>query len=125
MPTRAALDKFISIFRIELKDLEEDIKDLLRILEQRKFGHQITNYVYMENKGLLLHEISCVRDLLDQLSNVDACQYESVEALIANIREKLDSRISDCSFPDAVHNLVQRKLEKVCTYILSPDTAQR
>ena len=125
MPMRAALDKFVSIFRIELKDLEEDIKDLLQILEQRKLDHQITNYVYMENKGLLLNEISCVHDLLDQLGDVDANQSENVEALIADIRTRLDSRITDCSFPDAVHSLVQRKLEKVCTYVLSPDTGQR
>ena len=36
MPMRAALNRFISIFRIELEDLEEDINDLLEILEKRE-----------------------------------------------------------------------------------------
>jgi hypothetical protein len=125
MPQRAALNKFIDIFRVELKDLEEDINDLLEILEQRKVSHEITNYVYMENKGVLLNEISCVHELLDQLSAIDAYRYESVEAMIGDIREMLDRRIEECSFPDAVHNLVQRRLEKVCTYVLGPETAQR
>jgi len=125
MPQLAALNKFISIFRIELKDLEEDIKDLLEILEKRKISQEITNYVYMGNKGVLLNEISCVHELLNELSTIDAYRYENVDALIADVRKKLDTRIADCSFPDALHNLVQRKLEKVCTYVVAPDTAQR
>ena len=125
MPQLAALNKFINIFRIELKDLEEDIKDLLEILEKRKISRQITNYVYMGNRGVLLSEISCVHELLDELSTIDAYHYESVDAMIADVRKKLDTRITDSSFPNALHNLVQRKLEKVCTYVLSPDTAHR
>ena len=125
MPQRAALNKFISIFRIELEDLEEDINDLLEILEKRRDTQEITNYVYMGNKGVLLNEISSVRELLDQLSAIDAYQYESVEAVIAAVKEILDERIRDRSFPDAVHHLVQRKLEKVCTYVLGPEKAQR
>jgi hypothetical protein len=125
MPQRVALNKFISIFRIELEDLEEDINDLLEILEQRKDSREITNYVYQGNKGVLLNEISCVRELLDQLSAIDPYQYESVEAVIAAVREMLDRRIRDRSFPDAVHHLVLRKLEKVCTYVLGPEKAQR
>ena len=123
MPQRAALSKFISIFRIELKDLEDDINDLLEILEKRRISQEITNYVYMENKGVLLNEISCVHDLLDQLGTVDAYSYESVEAMFEDVRDKLDARIADCSFPNAVHNLVLRRLEKVCNYILDSQTA--
>jgi hypothetical protein len=125
MPQRAALNKFISIFRIELKDLEDDINDLLEILEKRKINQEITNYVYMGNKGILLSEISCVHELLDHLSTIDACRYESVEAMFEDIKDKLDTRIADCSFPNAVHNLVQRRLEKVCAYILGSETASR
>ena len=125
MPQLAALNKFINIFRIELKDLGEDIKDLLEILEKRKISQEITNYVYMENKGVLLSELSCVHELLDELSTIDAYRYKNVDAMIADVRKKLDTRIADCSFPDALHNLVQRKLEKVCTYVVAPDTAQR
>jgi hypothetical protein len=124
MPQRAALNKFISIFRIELKDLEEDINYLLEILEKRRDSQEITNYVYMGNKGLLLNEISCVHELLDRISNIDAYQHESVEVMIADVKKMLDKRIQDCAFPEALHGLVQRKFEKVCTYIMSPDPAQ-
>jgi hypothetical protein len=125
MPMRAALNKFISIFRIELEDLEEDINDLLEILEKRRDSQEITNYVYIANKGTLLNEISCVHELLDKMSAIDAYQYESVEAMIADVKKMLDQRIQDCDFPEVVHSLVQRKFEKVCTYVMGPEQAQR
>jgi hypothetical protein len=125
MPQRAALNKFISIFRIELEDLEEDINDLLEILEKRKDSQEITNYVYMGNKGVLLNEISCVRELLDSLSTIDAYQYESVEAMIEAVKKMLYERIRDCAAPEVVHQLVGRKFEKVCTYVMGPEKAQR
>jgi flagellar biosynthesis component FlhA len=120
MPQRAALKKFINIFRIELEELEQDINDMIEIVEQRRNSREITNYVYIANKGVLLNEISSVRELLDQLSTIDAYQYESVEALIEGVREMLEKRIEEYSFPDAVHHLVERRLNKVCTYVLGP-----
>jgi hypothetical protein len=125
MPMRTALNKFISIFKIELEDLEEDINDLLEILEKRKDSQEITNYVYMGNKGLLLNEIACVHELLDRISTIDANQYQTVEAMIADVKKMLDKRIRDCAFPEVLHSLVQRKFEKVCTYVMGPDPAQR
>ena len=125
MPMRAALNKFISIFRIELEDLEEDINDLLGILEKRKDSQEITNYVYIANKGTLLNEISCVHELLDSIGAIDAYQYDSVEAMIAYVKKMLDKRINDCAFPEVVHSLVRRRFEKVCTYVLGPEKAQR
>jgi hypothetical protein len=121
MPMRAALNKFISIFRIELEDLGEDINDLLAILEKRRDSQEITNYVYMENKGTLLNEIACVHELLDSMRTIDANKYESVEAMMAEVRNMLNQRIRDCAFPEVVHSLVQRKFEKVSTYVIGPE----
>jgi hypothetical protein len=81
--------------------------------------------VYIANKGTLLNEISCVHELLDKMSAIDAYQYESVEAMIADVKKMLDQRIQDCDFPEVVHSLVQRKFEKVCTYVMGPEQAQR
>ena len=121
MPMRAMLNKLISIFRIELQDLEEDIKDLLAILEKRRDSQEITPYVYLENKGVLLNEIACVRELVGKIGAIDANRYVSVDALIAAIKELLKERIKECAFPEAVHSLVQRKFEKVCSYVTGPE----
>ena len=124
MSMRALLNKFISIFRIELQDLEADVNDLLDILEKRKDSREITNYVYLENKGLLLNEISCLDELLDSMSGIDAYKYESVEAMIADVGKMLDDRIEDGAFPEVVHGLVKRKFEKVCTYVMGSEKTQ-
>jgi len=118
MPMRALLNKFISIFRIELEDLREDINDLIEILEKRKDCQEITNYVYMENKGVLLNEIASVKELVDSISTIDACQYESVEEMIADVHKIIETRIQELDLPEAVHDMVQRKFDKVCKYVI-------
>ena len=121
MPMRALLNKLISIFRIELQDLEEDINDLLAILEKRRDSQEITPYVYLGNKSVLLNEIACVEELLGKIGAMDTNRYGNVDALIAAIRELLKERIKECAFPEAVHSLVQRKFEKVCSYVIGPE----
>ena len=118
MPMRALLNKFISIFKIELQDLEDDINDLLEILERRRDSQEITNYVYMGNKGVLLNEVSCVKELLDSISTIDAYQYERVEDMIADLKKMMNKKIRDCAFPRVVQHLVDRKFEKVCNYVM-------
>jgi hypothetical protein len=125
MPQRAALNKFISIFKIELEDVEQDIKDLLEILQKRKDSQEITNYVYMGNKCVLVNEISCIRELLDTLSTIDAYQFENVAAMIDDVRKMLFERIRACAAPEVVHQLVERKFAKVCTYVLGPENMVR
>ena len=125
MPMRALLNKFINIFRIELQDLEDDINDLLEVLERRRDSQEITNYVYMGNKGVLLSEISCVKELLGSISKIDAYQYRNVEDMISDVKKMLDDRIQDCAFPEVVHNLVQRKFDKVCNYVIGADNGRR
>jgi predicted P-loop ATPase/GTPase len=118
MPMRALLNKFISIFTIEVQDLEEDINDLLELLEKRRDSQEITNYVYLENKAVLLNEIACVKELLDKISAIDPYKYDSIEELISDLKKMLDRRIQECEFPEVVHSLVKRKFEKVCTYVM-------
>jgi len=123
MPMRALLNKFISIFRIELQDLTEDINDLIEILEKRKSCQEITNYVYMGNKGVLLNEIASVEELLDTISTIDAYQYESVEDMIADVHQMIEKRIQERDFPEVVRDLVQRKFDKVCKYVMGSHTS--
>lgn len=122
MPMRALLNKFISIFRLELEDLQEDINDLIKILEKRKDSQEITNYVYMENKGVLLNEIVSVQEILDSIRTIDACKYESVEDMITDVHQMIDMRIQEHDFPEVVRDLVQRKFDKVCTYVIGSQT---
>jgi hypothetical protein len=122
MPLRALLHKFISLLRIELEELEQDIRDLLELWQRRKDSHEITNYVYLENKGLLLNEVSCVKELLDSIASVDTSRYDSVDQMIFDVDAMIAKRIRDCAFPEVLHSLVKRRLEKIRQYMGSPLT---
>lgn len=120
MPMRAALNKFIAIFKIELQDLKDDISDLLGVLEKRRDSGEITNYVYLGNKGVLLNEIDGIEELLDRIAKIDAYQYASLEEMMDEVRRMIESRIQECAFPEVCRSLVGRKFDKVCRYIAPP-----
>jgi hypothetical protein len=65
-----------------------------------------------------------VKELLDSISTIDAYQYDSVEAMIADVGKILNQRIRDCDFPKVVNDLVRRKFDKVCKYVLGSQTSQ-
>ena len=104
--------------------MEDDINDLLEILERRKDSQEITNYVYMGNKGVLLNQVSCIKELLESIRSIDAYQYKNVEVMIADVKKILDERIKDGAFPEVVHSLVQRKFDKVRAYVIGTETSQ-
>jgi branched-subunit amino acid aminotransferase/4-amino-4-deoxychorismate lyase len=106
------LQKYISILKIELQDLEEDIKDVIQALERRKETQEITPYVYLENKGLLLSEIAGVRAFLDEVAAIPAERYQSVEEMIRDAERRVEQRTKEGAFPAVVHDLVKRRMEK-------------
>jgi hypothetical protein len=61
-----------------------------------------------------------VEELLDSISTIDAYQYESVEDMIADVHQMIDTRIQERDFPEVVHDMVQRKFDKVCKYVIGP-----
>jgi hypothetical protein len=119
MQTR--LRKFLNVLRIELEDLEADLAALVEFYKQRKNSHEITNYVYLENKGLLINELRCIANLLDRLAAVDTSKYDTVDAMIDDMERMIAERARQCAFPDVVSALVTRKIQKVRKYIASGD----
>ncbi len=118
MPMRKLLHKFISILRLELEDLEDDVCDLIELLEKRKDSREITNYVYLGNKGVLMNDIACIKELLDDIATIDAYKYKSVEVMIEDVETIIEKKIREGAFPEMMHNLVQRKFDKVKKYIM-------
>jgi len=119
MQTR--LRKFLDVLRIELEDLEGDLNALVQIYKERMDSHDITNYVYLENKSLLINELHCLASLLDSLKEIDAGRYESVEVMIDEVERMVAERARACAFPEVVSRLVARKVAKVRRYITEED----
>jgi hypothetical protein len=111
------LHRFIGILKIELEDLEEDINDLLELCQQRKNSKEITNYVYLENKSLLLNEIAGIKNLINDLSSLDTGSFASQEEMFQEIDRMIHSRTREFAYPEAVYSLVKRRLDKVIEFL--------
>jgi hypothetical protein len=112
------LHRFIGILKIELEDLEEDINDLLELCQKRMNHKEITHYVYLENKSLLLEEIAGIKSLINSLDTLDTKKFESKEEMFREIDRMVHIRTRECAFPEAVYNLVKRRLDKVVQFLM-------
>jgi len=111
------LHRFIGILRIELEDLEQDVGDLLEICQRRKDSREISNYVYMENQSLLLNEIAGIKSLIHSLDEMDTGRFVSAQEMFAEIDRLIHTKTRECAYPEAVYNLVKRRLDKVVAYL--------
>ena len=111
------LRKFIGILKVELEDLESDIGDLLEVCQRRKDNREITNYVYLENKSLLIREITGIKSLVHSLDALDTQGFSSSQEMFRAIDLQILARTREGDFPEAVYSLVKRRLEKVIKYL--------
>lgn len=111
------LRKFIGILKVELEDLESDIGDLLEVCQRRKDNREITNYVYLENKSLLIREITGIKSLVHSLDALDTQGFSSSQEMFREIDLQILARTREGDFPEAVYSLVKRRLEKVIKYL--------
>ena len=109
------------MLRLEFEDLEADLTALVDIYEKRLESHEITNYVYLENKGLLINELHCLAELLESLNEVDASRYGDVDAMIDDVQGMITERAQACAFPEVLTTLVARKIAKVRKYVTQAD----
>jgi hypothetical protein len=121
MPLRTALNRFLDILIIEIGDLENDLIDLIQLAQDRLQRHEITNYVFLENKGLLLNEMSCLKTLMDALRPLDTSRYSDVKEMMADLQERIRKRAEECGYPEVVFNLVKRRIDKVYRYLTEED----
>jgi len=112
------LRKFLGILKVELEDLESDIGDLLEVCERRKDESEITDYVYLENKTLLLNEIAAIKSLIHGLDDMDTGSFATQQQMIQEIDQRIRARTRESAFPEAVYRMVKRRLDKVAQYLL-------
>jgi hypothetical protein len=115
------LRKFLEVLRLELEDLEGDLNALVEIYRKRLENREITNYVYLENKSLLINELHCLANVVESLNEVDATQYSSTAAMIEDLKRMINERARSCEFPEVLTALVNRKIAKVRKFVTEPD----
>lgn len=117
MSLRKELHRFLDILLIEIEDLENDLLDLIQVATERLQRHEITNYVFLENKGLLLNELACLKSLMTALRDLDTSGYADMKQMVADVEERIRKRCRECGHPEAVFSLVKRRVDKVYKYL--------
>ncbi|MCX7788246.1 MAG: hypothetical protein N2442_11185 [Spirochaetes bacterium] len=115
MKTKA--HKFLSILKMELEEIQEDLNTLLEIYRCYEQKHEITNYVLQENSSLIQAEIAALRSLFKFLDTFSTEEYESLEALSAGVLAKFKELIKKKEYPQALYYLIERRVQKVVRYL--------
>jgi len=117
MPLRMVLNRFLDILTLEIEDLENDILDLVQLAKDRLERHEITNYVFLANKGVLLNQLACLKTLMGTLRSLDTRGYADVKQLVADVERRMRDCLASSEYPEAVFSLVKRRIDKVYRYL--------
>jgi hypothetical protein len=111
------LAKYLTLLKLELQDLAEDIGMLVSEYKIRKEKGEITNYVLLENLAVLRNELIGIESIGEMLDGIEPGGFSSLEALVESVEEKIAGRIMGTGYNNALLPLVKRKLAKVATYV--------
>lgn len=110
--------KFIKIFRVELEDLAYDLDVLIKDMEQKRETGEVSNYVCQENVRVFQNEVFALKDVTEELENIDADAFSSVDEIYEAIKEKANETIKKHALIKASLTLIERKLKKVYNYVM-------
>ena len=108
--------KFLEILKIEFEDLISDLEFSETVLAKRLAEHEITEYVFLENIGLLKREMLGIGGV-KRLLNDSAADLHSVEDIREVVENYFHDEIKAAGLPNVVFLLVNRKLDKVARYM--------
>lgn len=106
--------KFLSMLRVEIEDLEDSIRTIMTTTDERFQRHEITGYVWTENRALLQREIN----LLDLVGRrIAALRAEDMHG-INEVRETVRSQLEEFGdMPEAIPSLIEKRMEKILRYL--------
>ena len=110
---------FIKLLRVELEDLIEDMKLCIGRNDTRFEKDEITPYVHMENDALLKREVDAFAKFIGIIDGIDPSFYKDTTEVEADFLAKSRDYVARMEDPEAVFVLLQRKLNKVYTFISS------
>ena len=112
------LNKFLKILKIELEEFLEYLEYLLEVHRFRAEQGEITNYVYLENITVLKNELSGIKNILKIIDVVKADDFQDIESLILHLEKRTVESIKHFNYPEAIHVMCRRKLDKVKKFVL-------
>lgn len=112
------LKKYLKILAIELEESLEYLEYLLEVHRFREGKGEITHYVYLENVTVLTNELSGMKNFLKIVKSLKADNFQDLESLILYLEKEAVESVKHFDYPEAVHIMCQRKLEKVKRFVL-------
>jgi len=112
------LKKYLKIFKIELEESIEYLEYLLEVHRFREEQGEITHYVYLENVTVLTNELSGIKSILKIVKSLKADNFQDLESLILYLEKRVVESITHFDYPEALHVMCRRKLEKVKIFVL-------
>ncbi len=107
----------LKVFRIELEEVENDVKSLLEYYSIKYDKREITPYVYMENRALLMKEVSCVKKLEADVANWEVPKSEDHHEVIDALKDYLKELVKERDYPKLVSLIIDRIGDRVKKYL--------
>ena len=115
----------LEMFKLELETLLIDIKTLEEIQISREKCGEITQYVYLENTGLLKKELNGVNWVISNLSEDEFSDILDFNGFSKKIRDLIFFSKREANMPGALELLIVNRLEKVAKIMdLAEDMAE-
>ena len=108
------LKKFFSILLVELTEMEDELNMLIDSTEERFKSHEITGYVWTENTALLKRELNLIRLIHRKIGALRPENYESIEEAKAAVLKVVNDQHS---VPQAVPQFIEKRVQKVASYV--------
>lgn len=108
--------KYLELLKLELEDLILDLEFGEEALAKRLEEHEITEYVFLENLGLLKKEVLGIEKLKKVVTDAGS-EHKSIEELKVILESYFAKEVKAAGLPNVVLLLVNRKLEKITRYM--------
>ena len=112
------MNHVIGLLKLELEDVQEDIRALEAVGTDRYSRKEITEYVLKENNALFEVEIHAIQSVIGILEDPKWTQIHNPEEFFPQFDLAVQSHLKDFQFPLAVNSILDRKVRKVKDFVL-------
>ena len=114
---RKIQQKYIQILRLELEDLETDIKKLIAECEKSRESREWSTNVFMENLAIFNNELLGVNIFENFLTSLDIEKFTTLDEMVEFILKEFQKKVKELGLVPAINRLIERKLQKVADYV--------
>ena len=117
-----ALQKtYLKILRIEMEELEVDLQHLADECREHGSSRCLSENVVMQNLATLKNELLGVGTFERIIEHTQPDDFKSLDEMIDYLKTAFRQKMRSSGLAEAVWYLVERKLEKVSTYVRQMD----